>query len=326
MRKCLNCGAIYSDDALKFCDCGGPLVRIPQEQPEGVGDIDLQYNDLLLSQDYESQVEREISDGLKITEDEDFEVQELDFQRHVVDDDELEDVEGSFLDDSMLIEYSEKIPEVEPSNVIEEGLMNEEISESSENLEEDVESILREIFGLDEKMPEPTARMSSQDALDEESKDVGVWPSNISCDSNGLDRGQVVSTSIESAEVVPVQTSSISRKPIISGIKLTIYRSGLKVSEKDFWFDEILIGRSKSGVEVDVNLRDLDNERITSRKHAKIFKDDGKYFIQRVSQNAVVWVHGKFLEPGEVAQLYEGDRIILSNTIGLIVDNVQPMF
>lgn len=326
MKKCLNCGAIYSDDTLKFCECGGPLIGIAQEQSEEIDNVDLQYNDLLLSQDFESQVEQETLDGLEITEDEDFEIQELDFERYVVGDDELEDVEDRFLDDNMLIEYSEKIPEVEASDIIEEGLMDGEGSESSEDLEEDVESILREIFGLDERMPEPTVKMASQDTLGEESTNASVSPSNISCDSNDLDRGQIASVPLESAEMVPVQTSSISRKPIISGIKLTVYRSGLKVSEKDFWFDEILIGRSKSGVEVDVNLRDLDNERITSRKHAKIFKDDGKYFIQRLSEKAVVWVHGKFLETGEVAQLYEGDRIILSNTIGLIVDNVQPTF
>ncbi|ODN30768.1 FHA domain-containing protein [Fervidobacterium thailandense] len=329
MKRCLNCGMTYSDDTLKFCDCGGPLVEIYQEQNEKVGNLQWQQDDLLLSDEERFQDEQEILCELDSIDEDIYEITTSDFPDYVVGDDELDDVEEALLDDEMLAEDSNQIPELAMDHVDEVELFESEHSEPGEVFEEDVDSILREIFGMDEKVPEPLLQSTSNSTMEEQTQESSVISYEFSSVNPNLNddadvcEDKMKQVSANNVGMVPVAPSSISRKPIVYGIKLTIYNRGSKVSEKNFWFDEILIGRSKTGVEVDVNLRDLDDERITSRKHAKIFKDEGKYFIQRLSQKAIVWVHGKFLEPGEIAQLYEGDRIILSNSIGLIVNNVQ---
>lgn len=112
-------------------------------------------------------------------------------------------------------------------------------------------------------------------------------------------------------------------EPITDKIVIEVYRNKRKVLHKELAYDEITIGRSKTGIDADINLRDFDDEKLTSRKHAKIFKENGTYYIVRISEKAPIYLNTEILPPNEPRMLKDGDKIVLSSRIGIITRSVN---
>jgi diguanylate cyclase (GGDEF)-like protein len=69
-----------------------------------------------------------------------------------------------------------------------------------------------------------------------------------------------------------------------------------------------LIGRGpKNDIQID--------ESSVSRKHAKIFGDGGKYFIEDLRSKNGTWINGNAVESGEKVELQEGIPIALGNIL-----------
>uniref|UniRef100_A0A832IEC5 FHA domain-containing protein n=1 Tax=Pseudothermotoga hypogea TaxID=57487 RepID=A0A832IEC5_9THEM len=143
---------------------------------------------------------------------------------------------------------------------------------------------------------------------------------NKALDSSMKDDGDINVPNLTLNQPAP-QASTPER--IRERIRLKVYKEGQIVLEGVFSYDEILIGRSRTGVDVDINLRDLDEERETSRKHLKIVKnEDGTYSIVRLSWKAPVYLNKEPVKLGESRELYDQDRIVLGRSIGLKVEKV----
>ncbi|KAF2961322.1 FHA domain-containing protein [Fervidobacterium sp. 2310opik-2] len=98
-------------------------------------------------------------------------------------------------------------------------------------------------------------------------------------------------------------------------ITLRIFKKKNLIIEESFSLDEIIVGRSLFGV--DVNLRKFDDEKIISRKHVKIVRENGKYYIVRLSKKMPMYLGDKLIKYNERKELKNGDRVILNRSFGI---------
>lgn len=89
--------------------------------------------------------------------------------------------------------------------------------------------------------------------------------------------------------------------------------------------DEVLIGRkdSKRNIFVDIDLTDLDHKKVTSRPHARLKRQDGKWTITDQRSANFTWVNEYKLVAGEPYQLNDGDKILFGKN-GVILNFVSP--
>lgn len=315
MKKCLNCGAEFRDDSLNFCDCGGPLVRLQQtneskgylEEGKGVNPADEDEVEAFLESLDENFDEIGEDDPLRPSEEDD------EIERTY--DDVLEDAPESVMGNEICDYNAVRNYLEDDTDESEPGTDVEEIAKSLE--ESDIQSLLEDLFGEDVVIdkPEEASDLSRTPNVEREVEVKAVTSDWVPSENHEISE-IAETTDAEEKEPKP------AARPITSGIWLTLYRRKNVVARHELWYDEILIGRSRTGADVDINLRDVDDEKLTSRRHAKIYRENGAYYIQRLSQKAPVWVRGKFLELGESVQLYDGDKVILSNCIGFVVRNL----
>jgi pSer/pThr/pTyr-binding forkhead associated (FHA) protein len=75
---------------------------------------------------------------------------------------------------------------------------------------------------------------------------------------------------------------------------------------------ETTIGRKDAvtGIYPDVDLSPLDNQRSISRRHAKIFRRSGKYFLsEEIGTMNGTFVNDERLETGVPTEVHPGDRL-----------------
>jgi len=119
----------------------------------------------------------------------------------------------------------------------------------------------------------------------------------------------------ESAKPEPSQPPA----PAVPGIKakLVITQTGRVGQEYGITKDSVDIGRldPDSGVWPDIDLTQDDPATQVSRKHARIFFKDGKYFIEDLgSVNGTFINKGPRLAPGMPQELKSGDEIVMGRT------------
>ena len=76
---------------------------------------------------------------------------------------------------------------------------------------------------------------------------------------------------------------------------------------------ELTLGRSSHSRTNDKHFFRLSDAEI-SRRHMRIFRKDDSYFVEDLQSTNGTLLHGKFLTPGEVHELKDGDELYLGNS------------
>jgi len=131
-------------------------------------------------------------------------------------------------------------------------------------------------------------------------------------------------TSIGVPAIVEPQSEIASAEIIQSGpfdpgvhAKLLIERGNSVATEFPLTSEESNIGRwdADNGIFPDVDLDAYDPDSKVSRKHARVVRRDGAYFIEDLgSTNGTFVNRGRRLLPGTPQELNEGDEIIVGKT------------
>lgn len=111
--------------------------------------------------------------------------------------------------------------------------------------------------------------------------------------------------------------SAVKRKAPDPGARLVLERGGRVGKEFPVAGVETNIGRwdADSGIFPDVDLDQDDPEAKVSRRHARIVKQNGQYYIEDLgSTNGTFVNRGRRLMPGHRQALQSGDEIIVGKT------------
>ncbi len=120
-------------------------------------------------------------------------------------------------------------------------------------------------------------------------------------------------------EAENVQPSAIE-KSSVSGVahaSLVIERGDVPGTEFRLVNDESTIGRwdADNGVFPDVDLDAHDSDAKVSRRHARIVRNNGSYFIEDLGSTNGTYVNrGRRLLPGNAQLLGDGDEVIVGKT------------
>lgn len=92
--------------------------------------------------------------------------------------------------------------------------------------------------------------------------------------------------------------------------KLVVDGTGLVYALPDR--DDIKVGRhdSVTGITPEVDLTDADTSRTTSRRHAKIVREDGKLFVcEEIGTSNGTFVNGERITTGVKVEIHDGDEV-----------------
>ena len=98
---------------------------------------------------------------------------------------------------------------------------------------------------------------------------------------------------------------------------LVIERGGTPGTEFALVADESTIGRwdADNGIFPDVDLDAFDDDAKVSRRHARISRNNGSYFIEDLGSTNGTYVNrGRRLLPGNIQILNDGDEVIVGKT------------
>ena len=99
--------------------------------------------------------------------------------------------------------------------------------------------------------------------------------------------------------------------------RLVIERGGTPGTEFQLTSDESTIGRwdADNGVFPDIDLDAHDDDAKVSRRHARIRRNNGSYFIEDLGSTNGTYVNrGRRLLPGNTQILNDGDEVIVGKT------------
>lgn len=119
----------------------------------------------------------------------------------------------------------------------------------------------------------------------------------------------------------PEQARPVSVEKIVSSgvahASLTIERGDIPGTEFRLVSDESTIGRwdADNGIFPDVDLDAHDSDAKVSRRHARIVRNNGSYFIEDLGSTNGTYVNrGRRLLPGNAQLLNDGDEVIVGKT------------
>ena len=98
---------------------------------------------------------------------------------------------------------------------------------------------------------------------------------------------------------------------------LVIERGGMPGTEFALTSDESTIGRwdADNGIFPDIDLDAFDDDAKVSRRHARISRNNGSYFIEDLGSTNGTYVNrGRRLLPGNIQILSDGDEVIVGKT------------
>lgn len=116
---------------------------------------------------------------------------------------------------------------------------------------------------------------------------------------------------------IPIKKPAATPAAVKAHAKLVIERGRSAGKQFVLSNDDSQIGRwdADGGVFPDVDLDDDDPEAKVSRRHARIMRDAGEYFIEDLgSTNGTFVNRGRRLIPGNRQLLRDGDEIIVGKT------------
>ncbi len=79
----------------------------------------------------------------------------------------------------------------------------------------------------------------------------------------------------------------------------------------------IVIGRTTPQRQVDIDLTDLDTQRVISRQHAAIIRRDEDYFIKDTDSSNGVWVNNRRISTGTLRRLENSDVLQFGGSRGV---------
>lgn len=131
----------------------------------------------------------------------------------------------------------------------------------------------------------------------------------------------VTSLGIPAIGFEPEQPTPVSHaKNVNSGVahaSLVIERGDVPGTEFRLTNDESTIGRwdADNGIFPDVDLDAHDSDAKVSRRHARIVRNNGSYFIEDLGSTNGTYVNrGRRLLPGNAQMLNDGDEVIVGKT------------
>jgi hypothetical protein len=119
------------------------------------------------------------------------------------------------------------------------------------------------------------------------------------------------------AFVEPLSPAHSDEAPKASHAKLVIERGGTPGTEFNLTNDESTIGRwdADNGIFPDIDLDAYDEDAKVSRRHARISRNNGSYFIEDLGSTNGTYVNrGRRLLPGNIQILNSGDEVIVGKT------------
>jgi hypothetical protein len=117
------------------------------------------------------------------------------------------------------------------------------------------------------------------------------------------------------AGVSPIESAESAEKA--AHATLVIERGGTPGTEFALTSDESTIGRwdADNGIFPDVDLDAHDEDAKVSRRHARISRNNGSYFIEDLGSTNGTYVNrGRRLLPGNIQILKDGDEVIVGKT------------
>ena len=118
----------------------------------------------------------------------------------------------------------------------------------------------------------------------------------------------------------PSNSKSAPQAPDVAGTvhaTMVIERGDGPGTEFKLVNNESTIGRwdADNGVFPDIDLDAYDSDAKVSRKHAKIYRSNGSYFIEDLGSTNGTYVNrGRRLLPGTPQQISDGDEVIVGKT------------
>ena len=100
------------------------------------------------------------------------------------------------------------------------------------------------------------------------------------------------------------------------GPRVIIYKGREIAAVVNLEYDETIIGRQSINSTPDIDMTSIDEDRNVSRQHAMIYKEDGNFYLRKLSASNALHVN---TEPviDEDVKLNDGDMIVLSRKYGL---------
>ena len=130
----------------------------------------------------------------------------------------------------------------------------------------------------------------------------------------------------EAMDVAPLQAERLEKTPADETFQhstkpahatLVIERGGIPGTEFQLTGEEATIGRwdADNGVFPDIDLDAHDEDAKVSRRHARIRRNNGSYFIEDLGSTNGTYVNrGRRLLPGNTQILNDGDEVIVGKT------------
>lgn len=115
----------------------------------------------------------------------------------------------------------------------------------------------------------------------------------------------------------PIPDPSIDFSVKLPHATLVIERGGTPGTEFQLTNDESTIGRwdADNGIFPDIDLDAYDDDAKVSRRHARISRNNGSYFIEDLGSTNGTYVNrGRRLLPGNIQILNDGDEVIVGKT------------
>jgi serine/threonine-protein kinase len=118
----------------------------------------------------------------------------------------------------------------------------------------------------------------------------------------------------------PIESKPVPQAPDVTGTvhaTMFIERGDGPGTEFKLVNNESTIGRwdADNGVFPDIDLDAYDSDAKVSRRHAKIYRSNGSYFIEDLGSTNGTYVNrGRRLLPGTPQQIGDGDEVIVGKT------------
>lgn len=95
--------------------------------------------------------------------------------------------------------------------------------------------------------------------------------------------------------------------------KMIIYKDNLLYKIVPIKRNNAIVGRRSKITTPNIDLTDLDEEKLLSKRHIQIFKEAGEFYVKNVSENGKVTVENELVEVDDMKKIEPGDKIVLSD-------------
>lgn len=95
--------------------------------------------------------------------------------------------------------------------------------------------------------------------------------------------------------------------------KVIVYKDELVYKIVPIKRNNAIVGRRSKITTPSIDLTDLDEERLLSKRHIQIFKEAGEFYVKNVSENGIVKVADELVPVDGMKKIEPGDRVTLSD-------------